>query len=693
KKRLPSLRFKLVARDKENNLLASVEIDNWISSILKYATRLAENLAQNSIDLQTCLSLEYFLSDDSEESSTTTDESNRLIHLIYLIYQMASSFDKRNSMSFKNQISEIEEGESWKYHSHRLTKLIRRQLCDSTALGLCIIPHWCYSLDHQISILIPFDLRIKLLRFCGFGFSRTMAWLHSVKIIEKIRKNCRGHFRLPIQQKSSQSSADSPNILRLLRAHHAFVTDIRRSPLNWQGSIAKCYTGVQKDPLDSDDGKAFWVDAIQFLNEGAESKNFFEFIFEGEIGYGVGVDRDFYSELSREFRRKSGFMWLDSSKKEDSPFVHTTFGLFPTPYPRHLVPLEVLKRFHILGISIARAIQDGFLLDLPLSEPLVKIIVCYSRAMENLRRNNRTDLQTSYQTLENIEKCRETIFSSNAFIGHCNSSGTVDRHWLTGLLDAEDFLVLYPHFRNLLPELLELYQRQKQSLESMNCCEVKQYEFLDKNSKELLGVVLDDLCIPMAVHCPSHANSTTVKLCDIYPWESADANLSSGDDDEIEYVTNDNYVDFIRRLLEFCLDKGIRAQMEAFVEANNVFLLAGFERVFPLKWLSMFTCTEVKNLISGQTAENPWSRDELKLYIDFSGFAENSKTIQYFLDTLVSFDAENRRKFMRFVTGCSTLPTFCRKETRCEIRGFVGFTTLTRLIESRALEQAGKCGM
>ncbi|VDL58818.1 unnamed protein product [Hymenolepis diminuta] len=270
---------------------------------------------------------------------------------------MTSSLDKGNSMALNNYISEIVEGGSWQYYSHRLTKLIRRQLCDNTAVGLGVIPYWCHSLDHQLSILIPFDLRIRLLRFCGFGFSRTMTWVHSVEDVKNVSKSSRGHFRLPIQQKSNQSSANSPNIPQLLRAHHMFVTDIRRSLSDWQGSIAKCYAKVKKDPLDSDDGKAFWVDASQFMNEGAESKYFVEVVFKDEVGFGVGVDRDFYSELSREFRRKSGFMWLNSSKTEDSPFVHTTFGLFPTPYPRHLVPLEVLKRFHILGISIAKAIQ------------------------------------------------------------------------------------------------------------------------------------------------------------------------------------------------------------------------------------------------------------------------------------------------------------------------------------------------
>ncbi|VDL58819.1 unnamed protein product, partial [Hymenolepis diminuta] len=111
---------------------------------------------------------------------------------------------------------------------------------------------------------------------------------------------------------------------------------------------------LRRNTFDSDDGKEFWSSAEILMNENAESKLDFGFSYDDERGLGEGVDRDFYSELSREFRRKSGFMWLNSSKTEDSPFVHTTFGLFPTPYPRHLVPLEVLKRFHILGISIAK---------------------------------------------------------------------------------------------------------------------------------------------------------------------------------------------------------------------------------------------------------------------------------------------------------------------------------------------------
>nr|CDS27953.1 ubiquitin protein ligase upl,ubiquitin protein ligase hectd [Hymenolepis microstoma] len=173
------------------------------------------------------------------------------------------------------------------------------------------------------------------------------------------------------------------------------------------------------------------------------------------------------------------------------------------------------------------------------------------------------------------------------------------RHWLTGLLDEEDFLLLYPHYRSLLPGLLELYQRQRKFLEIRRLgCEVELLQtFIDTNSKEIFGVELDDLCIPMTVECISHqAKATTVKL-------------------------------------------------------------RGFERVFPLKWLSIFACREFMHLVSGQLVDTPWSIDELKSNINFSGFDEDSKTVEYLLGVLSGFNVEDRRKFLRFVPGFSTLPT------------------------------------
>ena len=70
-----------------------------------------------------------------------------------------------------------------------------------------------------------------------------------------------------------------------------------------------------------------------------------------------------------------------------------------------------------------------------------------------------------------------------------------------------------------------------------------------------------------------------MRLLDEYPWELSRKRkrgseiLSAKDlsykrnkmeEEELERVSNENLVDYIRRTLEYCLDKGIRAQMDAF---------------------------------------------------------------------------------------------------------------------------------
>ena len=58
-----------------------------------------------------------------------------------------------------------------------------------------------------------------------------------------------------------------------------------------------------------------------------------------------------------------------------------------------------------------------------------------------------------------------------------------------------------------------------------------------------------------------------MRLLDVYSWEDWREGGGSPNEEEskeAERVDNDNFMAYIRRTLEFCLDKGIRAQMDAF---------------------------------------------------------------------------------------------------------------------------------
>lgn len=85
-------------------------------------------------------------------------------------------------------------------------------------------------------------------------------------------------------------------------------------------------------------------------------------------------------------------------------------------------------------------------------------------------------------------------------------------------------------------------------------------------------------------------------------------------------------------------------------------LLDGFERVFKMNWLALFTPHEVGQLIYGDWVCR-WSRADLLMYtVPCFGYTHSSPTYQRLISVLEDFGDEDRRAFIRFATGCSTLP-------------------------------------
>jgi len=66
---------------------------------------------------------------------------------------------------------------------------------------------------------------------------------------------------------------------------------------------------------------------------------------------------------------------LGTGVKPPGYYVRRETGLFPTPYPPDHVKLdEVVERFRVLGIFLAKALQDGRLVDMPLSKSFCKLL-------------------------------------------------------------------------------------------------------------------------------------------------------------------------------------------------------------------------------------------------------------------------------------------------------------------------------
>ena len=156
---------------------------------------------------------------------------------------------------------------------------------------------------------------------------------------------------------------------------------------------------------------------------------------------------------------------------------------------------------------------------------------------------------------------------------------------------------------------------------------------------------------------------------DTYSWESPSSEETTTEKDAI--VDNTNYMDYSRRLLDFCLDKGIRLQMEAFrrkkccalqcllqVAMYSLLysLIEGFDRVFDIRWLSLFTARELSTLIYGDGGAFNWTQEELTKAFNVDGLRKDSHIFEFLVETLLSFTVEQRRQFVSFVTGCPNLP-------------------------------------
>ncbi|KAK8471005.1 hypothetical protein PHAVU_003G118500 [Phaseolus vulgaris] len=112
-------------------------------------------------------------------------------------------------------------------------------------------------------------------------------------------------------------------------------------------------------------------------------------------------------------------------------------------------------------------------------------------------------------------------------------------------------------------------------------------------------------------------------------------------------VTNENVITFIHLVANHRLNFQIRQQSSHF--------LRGFERLIPKDWIDMFNEHELQLLISGSV--DSLDIVDLRLHTNYAGgYNSEHYVIEMFWEVLKGFSLENRKKFLKFVTGCSRGP-------------------------------------
>ncbi|VAH25387.1 unnamed protein product [Triticum turgidum subsp. durum] len=133
--------------------------------------------------------------------------------------------------------------------------------------------------------------------------------------------------------------------------------------------------------------------AAKVMEMFSNQKAVLEVEYFGEVGTGLGPTLEFYTLLSHDLQRVGLGLWrsdsdsleakkLDSHSPADSRnLIHAPLGLFPRPWPPSTASSEgskffkVVEYFRLVGRIMAKALQDGRLLDLPLSTAFYKLLL------------------------------------------------------------------------------------------------------------------------------------------------------------------------------------------------------------------------------------------------------------------------------------------------------------------------------
>ncbi|GER28678.1 E3 ubiquitin-protein ligase UPL4 [Striga asiatica] len=412
----------------------------------------------------------------------------------------------------------------------KLTEKLEQQMREPVAVSAGAMPAWCTQIMAWCPFLFSFEARFKYFQLTALG-------------------------RLPAQANPTTDD-------------NALGSSGRQQ--NHSNSPRKKILVHRDKILES---------AVQMMGLHARQKAPFEVEYSEEVGTGLGPTLEFYTLVCREFQRSGLGMWRDDtashqctgdSKSGISELLASPFGLFPRPWsplPSTASSIEfseAIKKFTLLGYMVAKALQDGRVLDLPFSTAFYKLILG-------------KDL-----TLYDIQSFDPALGKS--------------------LLEFQAVI------------------EKRESL--MPICGDKSHD-VDVLLKDM---TIEDLCLDFTL--PGYPDYALVP--------------------DSKMVNLDNLDEYVTLMVDATTKSGIIRQVEAFK--------SGFDQVFPITHLKVFTEEELEHLLCGEHVL--WNSDELLDHIKFDhGYTISSPPIAHLLEIMQEFNLEQQRAFLQFVTGAPRLPT------------------------------------
>ncbi|XP_068109968.1 E3 ubiquitin-protein ligase HECTD1 isoform X4 [Hyperolius riggenbachi] len=514
------------------------------------------------------------------------------------------------------------------FTSKKITTKILQQIEEPLALASGALPDWCEQLTSKCPFLIPFETRQLYFTCTAFGASRAIVWLQN-----------RREATVERSRTASAVRRDDPGEFRVGRLKHERVKVPRgESLMEWAENVMQIH---------------------------ADRKSVLEVEFLGEEGTGLGPTLEFYALVAAEFQKTDLGIWLsdddfpdDESRQVDlggglkppGYYVQRSCGFFPAPYPQDSEELDRVTRLcYFLGIFLAKCIQDNRLVDLPISNPFFRLM-----CMGDIKSNMSKLLYASRG--EDSEHCTESQSEASTEDGHdalsvrsfeedSKSEFILDPPkpkppaWFQGILTWEDFELVNPHRARFLRDIRELAVKRRHILSNRGLSEDEKntqlQELMLKNpSGSGPPVSIEDLGLNFQF-CPSSR---------VYGFSAVDLKPNGED----EMVTIDNAEDYVDLMFDFCMQTGVQKQMEAF--------RSGFNKVFPMEKLGSFSPEEVQMILCGNQSPS-WSAEDIINYTEPKlGYTRESPGFLRFVRVLCGMSSDERKAFLQFTTGCSTLP-------------------------------------
>ncbi|XP_048362455.1 E3 ubiquitin-protein ligase TRIP12 isoform X3 [Sphaerodactylus townsendi] len=113
-------------------------------------------------------------------------------------------------------------------------------------------------------------------------------------------------------------------------------------------------------------------------------------------------------------------------------------------------------------------------------------------------------------------------------------------------------------------------------------------------------------------------------------------------------VTIHNLEEYLRLVIFWALNEGVSRQFDSFRD--------GFESVFPLSHLLYFYPEELDQLLCGSKTDTWDAKTLMECCRPDHGYTHDSRAVKFLFEILSSFDSEQQRLFLQFVTGSPRLP-------------------------------------